>query len=70
MYLKIDLLAKLVDLSRQENPYIKSFGLRRRRLPDFLKQTAYRELELQKKKIVEEDEEESIKSESSFLTEE
>jgi len=68
MYLKIDLLAKLVDLSRQGNPYILSFGIRRRRLPEALKQTAYKEIELKKKKIVEEDEEESIMSESSSLS--
>jgi hypothetical protein len=36
-YLKIDLLAKLVDLSRSGNPYVLSFGNRRRRLPDSLK---------------------------------
>lgn len=46
MYLKIDLLAKLVDLSRQRHPYVLSFGDKRRKIPDALKQTIYRELEL------------------------
>lgn len=61
------MLAKLVDLSKQGNIYIVSFGTRKRRLPEHLKSTMYRDMELQKKKIVEEDEEESIDSQSSFL---
>ena len=56
-----------MDLSKQGNIYMLSFGTHKRRLPEHLKSTMYRELELQKKKIVEEDEEESIQSQSSFL---
>lgn len=54
------MLAKLVDMSKQGNIYMLSFGTRKRRLPEHLKSTMYRDMELQKKKIVEEDEEESI----------
>ena len=65
-FLVLNFLHELIELIRQKNPYILSFGFKRRKLPGYLKSTIYMELELTKEKIEEENEEDSIKSESDL----
>ena len=61
VYFKIEALATLIKLSQDGCVYLRSYGTKRRRLPENLKATnVYHELKLKKREIVEEEDEYSV----------